>query len=450
MAAPAEERDHRGIEDRADCPFPRRPRVRTVIRRRRDGRMLGGIATGISSRTGIDVTLVRLGLVLFGVLSGVGIAAYVVAWLILPLDDDPDVIGTRALADGRGLTLVLAFVPLLVGALLLASAVHSGWLRSFIPPVFVAAAGLVLIWRNGSEDERAVITAAAAPLAQFGTGSLRSWKVLAGRLAVGAALAVGGTLDLTIDHPGNLLRPLGGVGLVIAAFAVVFGPWWLSLARELVVERQARLRAEERAEMAARVHDSVLQTLAMIQRSADNPQKVAQLARAQERELRSWLFKGEVPGPFGEEHRTVARAVRGIQEEVEAAHGIRVETVVVGDCALTDDLDALLAAGREATVNAAKWSGVDVVSLFAEVEADKVSLFVRDRGKGFDLAAVGADRKGIKESVKGRVARHGGSAMLRSTPGSGTEVELKMPRRATGHDQRTRRPEDGVERAAPR
>jgi signal transduction histidine kinase len=217
--------------------------------------------------------------------------------------------------------------------------------------------------------------------------------------------------------------------LVLAAFVVVFGPWWLNIARELVLERQGRLRAEETADLAARVHDSVLQTLAMIQRHAEEPQRVVQLARAQERELRSWLFEGRPPGSFADGLATVAAVVGQIQHDVEAAHDIRVEVVVVGDCPLDEHLEALLAAGREATVNAAKWSGAPVVSLFAEVENDRVSLFVRDRGRGFEPADVGSDRRGIAQSVNGRMQRAGGRAVIRSASGQGTEVELRMPRR---------------------
>jgi signal transduction histidine kinase len=215
---------------------------------------------------------------------------------------------------------------------------------------------------------------------------------------------------------------------VIAGIAVMLGPWWLGIARDLVAERRARIRAEERADMAARVHDSVLQTLAMIQRRADQPQQVIQLARAQERELRAWLFDGRAPGSLDE--MTLAAGVRQIQQEVEAQHGVSVEAVTVGDCELDDDLAALLAAAREATVNAAKWSGADVVSVFAEVEPASVAVYVRDRGKGFDPAAVPEDRKGLAESVHARMARRGGSATVRSTPGQGTEVSLTMPRRA--------------------
>ena len=182
--------------------------------------------------------------------------------------------------------------------------------------------------------------------------------------------------------------------------------------------------------MAARLHDSVLQTLALIQRRASDPQQVVKLARAQERELRAWLFDGQAPGSPGGEGMTLATGVRLIQQEVEDQHGITVEAVTVGDCELDDDLAALLAAAREATVNAAKWSGATVISIFAEVEPAEVSVFVRDRGKGFDPGTVPADRKGLAESVRARMARRGGSATVRSVPGEGTEVSLTMPRAA--------------------
>src|ERR1019366_5646657 len=161
-----------------------------------------------------------------------------------------------------------------------------------------------------------------------------------------------------------LLRPLGGVALVIAAVVLFLGPWWLRIARDLVLERQARVRAEERADIATPGHDAVLQTLALIQRRADDPAKVVQLARQQERELRSWLFEGRNPNGT-DAANTFAAGVRQIQQDVEAR--------TVGDGELDDNLDALLAAAREATVNAAKWSGADVISLFAEVEPTEVS-----------------------------------------------------------------------------
>jgi signal transduction histidine kinase len=196
------------------------------------------------------------------------------------------------------------------------------------------------------------------------------------------------------------------------------------------MERQGKALAQERLDIASRVHDSVLQTLALIQRRADDPQKVIQLARKQERELRSLLFEGKDPNET-EEVVTLTAGVRQIQEDIESRYGVPVEAVTVGDCDLDDNLGALLAAAREATVNAAKWSGASVISLFAEVEPDEVAIVVRDRGKGFDPEDVPEDRKGLAESVRGRMTRRGGSAVVNSAPGEGTKVTLKMSRTAS-------------------
>ena len=245
------------------------------------------------------------------------------------------------------------------------------------------------------------------------------------RLVIAGALMAGGLGWLFSAHASlALLRPLGGVLLVIAAIVLALGPWWLRIARDLALERQAKARAEERVDIAARVHDSVLQTLALIQRRADDPQKVIQLARLQERELRSWLFEGRSPDDADEE-LTVADGVRQIQQDVESRYGVPVEAVTVGDCDLDENLSALLAAAREATVNAAKWSGASVISLFAEVEPAEVSIVVRDRGKGFDPESVPEDRKGLAQSVHGRMTRRGGTAIVTSAPGEGTKVTLE-------------------------
>jgi signal transduction histidine kinase len=199
--------------------------------------------------------------------------------------------------------------------------------------------------------------------------------------------------------------------------------------RELTEERRDRVRAEERADMAAHIHDSVLQTLILIQKAADEPSEVIRLARAQERDLRRWLFEGDAPGSLSGHPATLALAVSVIEGEVEDAHGIRVESVVVGDCPLDDSMRALLGAGREAAVNAAKWSGDGTVSVFVEVDPDSVSMFVRDRGKGFDPDVVPSDRNGVAQSIRARMARAGGRAVIRSELGHGTEVELVMPRK---------------------
>jgi signal transduction histidine kinase len=406
------------------------------LRREQEDRLAGGVAAGLAARTGLDVTIVRTVFVLATLLGGFGVAAYVVAWLLIPAAGTDANIASKARADRLGIAFAAGLGSLLIVVLLTASVFGVGRLSSLIWPLFISAAGIVLIWRNAPADEQAIMRHLAEPLLGLTEGRGRSGTGLR-LLVAGLLLAVGLSTLVSAHESSALLRPLGGVALVIAAIAVVLGPWWLRIARDLVVERQARIRAEERADMAARVHDSVLQTLALIQRSADNPQQVGQLARAQERELRSWLFDGRAPGSMDDAGLTLAGGVRLIQREVEAQHGVAVEAVTVGDCDLDDDLAALLAAAREATVNAVKWSGASVVSIFAEVEPAEVSLFVRDRGRGFDPRAVPGDRKGLAESVHARMTRRGGSATVRTAQGEGTEVSLTMPR-AAGERQPSR------------
>ncbi|MGH9068103.1 MAG: ATP-binding protein [Acidimicrobiales bacterium] len=418
------EPDHRQDPGRARRRGRRRSCRGGLFRRASEGQILGGIAGGLSARLGVDVTVVRVALVLFGLFSGFGAAAYVLAWLLLPVEGQTTTIASRAVSDARGLVLAVAFVPALVAALLIANALHASFVNSFAWTAFLSGAGLVLVWRNAGDDERARLRQVLEPFAQLGWAKDRSRAFLAVRIGLGIALLVGGVVAVAHRHT---FWPVSGALLIAASFVVVFGPWWLGLARDLVSERQARLLAEQRAEMAARVHDSVLQTLALVQRSADDPHRVVALARAQERELRSWLFEGRVPGSLGQEVTTLAGGVGLLEREVEATHGVAVDAVTVGDCPLDDRLRALLEAGREAMVNAARWSGAPAVSLFAEVEPNLVSLFIRDRGRGFDPGAVGPDHRGISESIEGRMERHGGRAEVRSAPGEGTEVRLSMP-----------------------
>ena len=403
------------------------------LRRRRDDRLLGGVAAGLAARTGVDVMIVRLVFVLATLVS-VGAAAYVLAWLFIPMAGEERNIASKALTDRRGIALAAALGSLLIVMLVLASVLGASWIGNLAWPLVIGVAGLALIWRNAPLEEQETMRRLAEPLLGAGGAKLgltgkgtRSATVV--RASLAGVLLISGLALLLRGHAGaELLRPLGGLILVVAAIMVLLGPWWLRIARDLVVERQARVRAEERADMATRVHDSVLQTLALIQRNASEPQQVVKLARAQERELRSWLFDGQAPGSVRGAALTLASGVRLIQQEVEAAYGVTVEAITVGDCELDDDLDAVLAAAREATVNAAKWSGASEVSLFAEAEPAEVSLFVRDRGCGFDPAAVPGDRKGLAESVFARMRRRGGSATVRSAPGEGTEVSLHMPR----------------------
>jgi signal transduction histidine kinase len=379
---------------------------------------------------------VRGVLVIFGLAAAFGVAAYTVAWLLLPRDDGTPRILTKALTDRRGLMGALALVPALIATMLLADALKAGWLNSVAWPAFIAAVCFLLIWRNAPDDERQLLHHLGGPLLGLDfSGRPSRVSVLARNLA-GVGCVIAGVVVLLERNPHrSVLLPLGGILLVITGFLLIFGPWWLRIAGDFVSEKQAREFAEERADLAARLHDSVLQTLALIQRRADDPATVRQLARAQERDLRAWLFDGRTaPGPDTGES-TIAGAVRALVGEVESLHGVRVEAVTVGDCAVTEGISQLLSAGREATVNAAKWSGADVVSVFVEVEPESVSMFVRDRGRGFAVEDVSPDRRGISDSIRGRMERHGGTASVESTPGEGTEVALTMPRRPEQSDR---------------
>ncbi|HWF17213.1 MAG TPA: PspC domain-containing protein [Acidimicrobiales bacterium] len=406
-----------------------RRRLRS-LRRTEDNRVLGGVCGAVSRATGIDVTWVRIGCVLACIASGIMVFVYAIAWLMIPMEGQSTNIYARAIKDKHGVRIVLAvLIPLLILLQVITSSLHVPVVGFISWPTLLAAGLLVLIWRNANESEKDFIDHEVVPLLGndfHGQGR----RLLILRVVVGLALAGIGIALLVEGHTTlAALRPVGGAALVVAAAIVVFGPWWLSLVRDLIAERQARVRAEERAQMAAHVHDSVLQTLALIQRSSDDPQNVVRLARAQERELRAWLFEGRSPGVISEDATMLGEGVALLQRQVEADHGIAVQVVVVGDCALDEPLRALLDAAREATVNAAKWSGADQVSIYAEVEPETVELYVRDRGQGFDRASVPEDRQGIAQSIESRVARFGGQAVIRSAPGEGAEVQLFMPRR---------------------
>jgi signal transduction histidine kinase len=403
------------------------------LRRDPADRLGGGVAAGVATWRGFNVTTIRIAFVLATLIStGWFVPAYVVAWLLIPAAGADASIASKARSDTSGIRLAVGLASLLVFVLVVAGALNDGWFSGWAWPQVISVAGLVLVWRNASPQEQDTLRHLVEPLgaaAGVAAGNGRTGRRSALRLTLASVLVLGGAGWLFSARESlDLLQPLGGVVLVIAGIVLLLGPWWLRIARDLVLERQARVRAEERADIAAQVHDSVLQTLALIQRRADDPQKVVQLARMQERELRSWLFEGRAPNETDDP--TVGAGVRQIQQDIESRYGVPVEAVMVGDCELDDNLTALLAAAREATVNAAKWSGASVISLFAEVEPGEVSLVVRDRGKGFDPAAVPADRKGLAESVHGRMTRRGGTVTVTSSPGEGTKVSLKMPRAA--------------------
>ncbi|MGW0362079.1 ATP-binding protein [Streptomyces sp. NPDC002990] len=413
-------------------PVPQRKLYRSA-----DGRMLGGVARGLAGHLGLPVIWVRLaflGLFLFG--DGLGVLLYAAFWVFVPLG-----VGGRAghrsfyetLADGgrrlrkpdRGQ--IIALIALFAGAASFISKVQSGGEAGrYVWPTLLVGAGVVLVWRQADNARRAHWSAAAA--GRDGR-LLHAARALAGVALVGVGLTLFIVVRGSAAQLGNVLT---ATLAVLVGVALLAGPWLIRMTQDLSEERLMRIRAQERAEVAAHVHDSVLHTLTLIQRNAQDAGEVRRLARAQERELRNWLYRPEGTGKEeAEEAATLAEAVKKTAAEVEDHHGVPIEVVVVGDCPLDDGLAAQVQAAREAMVNAAKYGGDGgPVQVYAEVEGRTVFVSVRDRGPGFDLDAVPDDRMGVRESIIGRMRRNGGTARLRSAPDGGTEVELEMERAA--------------------
>ncbi len=292
-------------------------------------------------------------------------------------------------------------------------------------PIVIAVVGVALLWRQADEAQRERWLDSGGRVNPvrlvFGDGGWAAYaRVGAGVALLLSAMFIVGFGDGSIETARTALIA-GGLGFV--GVGIVVGPWVFRLASDLTAEREERVRTQERADVAAHLHDSVLQTLALIQKSSGDPATVARLARAQERDLRSWLFAGEAT-----DERSIASALRGVAAEVEDAHGISVDVVSVGDCDMDEALRPVVAATREALSNAAKHAGTPRVDVYAEIGSSAVDVFVRDRGRGFDPEATPEDRYGVRHSIIDRMQRHGGTAEIKTTIGEGTEVRLHLPR----------------------
>lgn len=306
------------------------------------------------------------------------------------------------------------------------------WSAAIVAPLVLAAAGAALLWAlSGGGDPAPRSRPAAAVVRRDSPAPAPSPVARLRDLyrgGFGVALVVGaGLLFLArVDALGGARDAAFTAIVAVLALALILAPFIWRLGRSLAAERAERIRSQERAEMAAHLHDSVLQTLTLMQKRAGDPREVAALARRQERELRGWLSSGRTAAAGG-----LAAALRAAAEEVEDAHRVEVDVVTVGDCALDEGAGALVAATREALVNAAKFAGdAGPVSVYAEVSPELIEAYVRDRGAGFDVERIGGDRHGVRESIVGRMRRHGGDATIASMPGSGTEVALSLPREA--------------------
>lgn len=405
------------------------PPVRRLYRSA-DGRWLGGVARGLAGHLGLPVIWVRAFFVALLLTDGLGALLYAVFWIVVPLG-----VGGRAAprpvfettADGRRRLRkpdkgqVFALVALAIGISTFIGSINvDKQAGRYVWPSLLIGIGVVLVWRQADNARRASWTDPGRR-----RRVLQLVRGLVGVALVGTGLAVFLVVRGSVAQLGTALT---AAVAVLTGIALLAGPWLVRMSQDLNEERTLRIRAQERAEVAAHVHDSVLHTLTLIQRNADDPGEVRRLARAQERELRNWLYKPEGTGK-DEEPATVAEAVKRAAAEVEDKHGVPLEVVVVGDCPLDEKLGAQMQAAREAMVNAAKYGGEGgAVQVFAEVEGRTVFVSVKDRGPGFDLDAVPDDRMGVRESIIGRMQRNGGSARLRSVPGGGTEVELEMER----------------------
>jgi signal transduction histidine kinase len=397
------------------------PDDRHRLYRQPRGWLLAGVARGLADHLKLPVVAVRIALVLLAVLlNGLGALFYLLWWIFVPVAPMP----ADEPRPRRDLGQLAAYVALGLGLAVVAAGV--GWLADVwvVLPILGLIAGASIIWhRSDPERWRRWVRRLPGPAWVERFATERGWLPTVARIGVGLGLVLIGMIGFlaATQQLQTLQNGLVFGFVLMAGCAVVVAPLLWRMFAELRAERGERIRSQTRADLAAVVHDQVLHTLALIQRNADDSREVSRLARGQERQLRNWLYK-----PTGSPDERLAAALEAAAAEVEDTYAVSVDTVIVGDCAVNEHVRALVQAAREALVNAGKHAKVSTVSLYAEVEDGKVSVFVRDRGTGFDLDTVADDRHGVSGSIVDRMERHGGSAEIRTAPESGTEVRLKM------------------------
>ncbi|WP_104086620.1 ATP-binding protein [Arthrobacter sp. GMC3] len=411
-------------------------------------RVIAGVCGGLAEHLGIKVGLVRAIMIGASFFFGAGLVFYAWLWLLVPMAGEQAGEGNTLLdadgnpriklfrpaageptepgaADGRQ-KLSIGFKEVLIGgALVIAAVVLLGQqlglnlqLGTLIPLVVIAV-GAVLAWMQLDNTRRVGLLSAAkmdTPMALL-------------RLGGGVVLVIAGVLVIVTGSGSWTLVWASVVAslAVLAGVALVLAPWVLKFWREFQAERAGRIRETERAEIAAHLHDSVLQTLALIQKSANSASDVTRLARAQERELREWIYQDA-----GQNSGQLVARVKAVCAEIEDLYGQSVEVVTVGDAELNDHSQALVQATREAVLNGVRHGGT-AVSVYVEAGPKGVDVFVKDRGAGFEVAAIPADRLGVRESLLGRMSRNGGTAEIISSA-SGTEVRLHLPSETSNHE----------------
>ena len=410
-------------------------------RRDPEAGIAGGVIAGLAYRLGLEVTLLRVLFVVVVILTGgLALAVYGLAWVAMPSGDrEGSILQSRPRrSPRRGLRFGFGVGLLTLAALIVFRELGIWWSDALVWPLVLAAAGAALLWSQSRT--RPPPPPAATREATESLGPSASAEAVHGpdsgarfldlyRGGFGIALVIGAALLFLSQNDA-----LGGARdaaftaiVAIFALALILAPFIWQLGRNLASERAERIRSQERAELAAHLHDSVLQTLTLMQKRASDPREVAALARRQERELRSWLNADGAP----DEGAGFAAALRRAAEEVEDDHRVKIEVVTVGDCDLDERAAAVVGAAREALTNAAKFAADGgPISLYAEVADERIETFVHDRGDGFDPDSVPADRRGLRESIVGRMQRHGGEGRIRAVPGSGTEIQLTIDREA--------------------
>lgn len=371
----------------------------SIPARSTDDRVIGGVCAGIAQAIGLDPILIRIAMIVLG-FSGPGLPVYAIAWLVMPEGLPEDGRERSPVEFRRGVGLIL----IVLGSVLALRELGLTPPDEVIWPVLLVGTGVGLVlWQIQPQIEFTRWAAA---------------RVAAGIVVVGTGLAafVAGNISFSAVRDG-----LFGTLLVVVGLALLIGPWIVVLVRDRAEEQRRRQAADARADVAAHLHDSVLQTLALIQRT-DDPKQMSALARQQERELRRWLYVDD----HDPDEWTLKSAIDRVAGVVEDRHDVDVEAIVVGDLPADTTVEALVGAVGEAATNAAKWSGCPAISVFVEVADGELQAFVRDTGVGFDPDDIAEDRLGVRESILGRMERVGGTAEIVSAPDEGTEVRLAV------------------------
>lgn len=398
---------------------------------------VGGVCAGLADHLGVSPLLLRAVFVILASWQFVGVVAYFTLWMVIPPDRDGvrnapgvDAATRTGMRTAEEITQVridagqfAAFGLVGIGLTWWAQNLGWGLDRLWLIVGVLMTTSLALVWWQADRAEGT--TREAADGWRGWLGALAShWTIIAAHLVSVVCLGAAITLVLVaLPGVGGVRSLLTALLCLLIGLILLAAPWLLRARRALARVREEKLLSDARADMAAHLHDSVLQTLALIQRQSNDPRAVARLARRQERELREWLYGA------AEEAESLRPALLEAALEVEDKFPVTVECVTVGDdVELTPALVELVKAAREAMTNAAKHSGTDLVDVYAEVGEEVVEVFIRDRGRGFDPDDIADDRMGVRGSILERMNRHHGAARIKSHPGRGTEVTLEMRR----------------------